>query len=48
MNFIRADHVNAHGIRKGRVTEATANTAEESLASIFHGGEWSLGIVVDI
>ena len=48
MNFIRADHVNAHGIRKGSATEATANTAEASLASIFHRGEWSLGIVLDI
>jgi len=44
MNFIRADHVNAHGIRKGSATETTANTAEASLASIFHRGEWSLGI----
>jgi len=45
MNFIRTDHVNAHGIRKGSATEATANTAEASLSSIFHRGEWSLGIV---
>ena len=48
MNFIRADHVNAHGIRKGSATEATANTAETSLASIFHRGVWSLGVVLDI
>ena len=48
MQFIRADHVNAHGIRKGSATEATANTAETSTASIFNRGEWSLGVVLDI
>ena len=48
MHFIRSDHVNAHGIRKGSTTEATANTAETSIASIFHRGEWSLGVVLDI
>jgi len=48
IQFVRADHVNAHGIRKGSATEATANTAEASIASIFHRGEWSLGVVLDI
>jgi len=48
VQFVHADHVNAHGIRKGSATEATANTAEASIASIFHRGEWSLGVVLDI
>ena len=48
MEFIRLDHTNAHGIRKGSATEAMANTAETSLPSVFHRGEWSLGVVLDI
>ena len=45
--FIRPDHTNAHGIRKGSATEATSSP-ETSLPSVFHRGEWSLGVVLDI
>lgn len=48
LEFIRPNRVNPHGIRKGGATEVTANTAETSLPSVFHRGEWSLGIVLDI
>jgi hypothetical protein len=36
-----------HGVRKGATTEAAASP-ETSLPSVFHQGEWSLGIVKDI
>ena len=45
--FIRADYTNVHGVRKGAATEAAASP-ETSLPSVFHRGEWSLGIVQDI
>ena len=48
LQFIRPDHCNAHGIRKGSATEATGNNSETALASVFHRGEWSLGVVLDI
>jgi hypothetical protein len=48
LEFIRPNRVNPHGIRKGGATEVTANTAETSLPSVFHRGEWSLGIILDI
>ena len=48
MEYIRPDHMNAHGIRKGSATEATSNTSETSIPSIFHRGEWSMGIVLEI
>jgi len=48
LQFIRPERCNAHGIRKGSATDATANTAETSIASVFHRGEWSLGTILDI
>ena len=36
-----------HGGRKGSTTEATSS-AETSLPSVFHRGEWSLGVVLDV
>ena len=47
--FIRPKRGNTHGIRKGSATHATSNTtAPPPLASIFHRGEWSLGVVLEI
>ena len=48
LQFIRADRCNAHGIRKGSATDATGNTAETCIASVFHRGEWYMGVVLDI
>uniref|UniRef100_A0A6S8STW9 Uncharacterized protein n=1 Tax=Chaetoceros debilis TaxID=122233 RepID=A0A6S8STW9_9STRA len=45
--FIRPDHTNVHGVRKGSATEATSSP-ETSLPSVFHRGEWSLGVVLDV
>lgn len=45
--FIRADHTNVHGVRKGSATEAAASP-ETSLPSVFHQGEFSLGVIQDI
>ncbi len=44
VTFIRADHTNVHGIRRGAATEA-ASSPEISLPSVFPGREWSLGVV---
>ena len=47
--FIRPDHANAHGIRKGSATRATSGTTcPPPPASVAHRGEWSLGKVFDI
>lgn len=47
--FIRPNHGNAYGLRKGSATQASSNTtAPPPLASIFHRGEWSLGVVLDV
>ena len=47
--FIRPDHANAHGIRKGSATKATSGTTcPPPPASVAHRGEWSLGKVFDI
>jgi len=40
-----SDHITP--IRKGSATEATSSP-ETSLPSVFHRGEWSLGVVLDI
>jgi hypothetical protein len=45
--FICADHTYVHGIRKGAAKEATSSP-KTSLPSVFHRGEWSLGVVQDI
>ena len=47
--YIRADHANTHGIRKGSATDATAGTTcPPPIASIAARGEWSLGRVLDL
>ena len=47
--FIRPDHANAHGIRKGSATKATSgSTCPPPPASVAHRGEWSLGQIFDI
>ena len=47
LNFIRPGHVSVHSFRKGPATEVSTSP-ESSLPSIFHRGEWSLGVVQDI
>jgi len=47
INFIRPSHVSIHSFRKGPATEVSTSP-ETSLPSVFHRGEWSLGVVQDI
>ena len=47
--FIRPDHCNPYGLRKGSATHATSGTtAPPPITSIFMRGEWSMGVVQDI
>lgn len=47
--FIRANHANAHGIRKGSATSASSGTTcPPPVSSIAARGEWSLGKVLDL
>jgi len=47
--YIRPDHANSHGIRKGSGTHAsTGTTAPPPVSSIAACGEWSLGKVLDV
>ena len=47
--FIRRDHANAHGIRKGSALFATSGTTcPPSVASIANRGDWSMGAVLDV
>jgi hypothetical protein len=48
-SYIRADHANSHGIRKGSATKVTSGTTlPPPTSSIAARGEWSLGRVLDI
>ena len=45
----RVDHLNGHSMRKGSATYASSRTTvPPPLPSIFHRGEWSLGVIIDI
>jgi hypothetical protein len=47
--YIRSDHANSHGIRKGSATKVTAGTTlHPPTSSIAAQGEWSLGQILDI
>jgi hypothetical protein len=47
--FVRLDHFDPYGLRKGSATHAsTSTTAPPPTASIILRGEWSLGEVLDI
>ena len=47
--YIRAEHANSHGIRKGSATKVTSGTTlPPPTSSIAARGEWSLGKVLDI
>ena len=47
--FIRPDHANSHGIRKGGGIHATpGTTCPPPVASVAGRGEWSLGEVLDV
>ena len=48
-NFIRRDHANAHGVRKGSASFAcSGTTCPPSVASIANRGDWSMGAVLDV
>ena len=45
----RVDHLNGHSMRKGSATYASSGTTvPPPLPSIFHRGEWSLGVILEI
>ena len=47
--FIRVDHANTHGVRKGSATRASSGTTcPPPVSSIAAQGEWSLGRVLDL
>jgi hypothetical protein len=47
--YIRTDHANSHGIRKGSATAVTSGTTlPPPTSSIAARGEWSLGRILDI
>ena len=47
--FARPDHINGHSMRKGSATfSSSGSTVPPPLPSIFHRGEWSLGVILDI
>jgi len=47
--YIRPDHANSHGIRKGSGTHASSGTtAPPPVSSIAARGEWTLGKVLDV
>lgn len=47
--YIRPDHANAHGLRKGSATHATCGTTcPPPIPSIAQRGEWSMGKVLDV
>jgi hypothetical protein len=47
--YIRSDHANSHGIRKGSATKVTSGTTlPPPTSSIAVRGEWSLGKILDI
>lgn len=49
VQFIRVDHANTHGIRKGSATAASSGTTcPPPVSSIAARGEWSLGRVLDL
>lgn len=48
-NYVRVDHANTHGVRKGSATYVTSGTTcPPSTSSIANRGEWSLGKVLDV
>ena len=48
-NFIRRDHANAHGVRKGSASFASSGTTcPPSVSSIANRGDWSMGAVLDV
>jgi hypothetical protein len=48
-SYIRADHANSHGFRKGSATAVTSGTTlPPPTSSIAARGEWSLGRILDI
>ena len=47
--YIRAEHANSHGIRKGSATAVTSGTTlPPPTSSIAASGDWSLGRILDI
>ena len=47
--YIRKNHINAHGIRKGSASFATSGTTcPPSVASVANRGDWSMGAVLDV
>lgn len=47
--YIRVDHANTHGVRKGGATKASSGTtAPPPVSSIAARGEWSLGRILDL
>jgi hypothetical protein len=49
VQFIRADHANTHGIRKGSATKASSGTTcPPPVSSIASRGEWSMGKILDL
>ena len=47
--YIRSDHCNAHGVRKGASTQALGGTTcPPSITSVAKRGGWSLGKVLDV
>jgi hypothetical protein len=49
VQFIRADHANTHGIRKGSATQASSGTTcPPPVSSIASRGEWSMGKILDL
>ena len=47
--YIRTNHANAHGLRKGSASFATSGTTcPPSVASVANRGDWSMGAVLDV
>ena len=47
--YIRTNHANAHGIRKGSTSYATSGTTyPPSVTSVVNRGDWSMGKVLDV
>ena len=49
LQYIRVDHANTHGIRKGSATKASSGTTcPPPVFSITSRGEWSMGKILDL
>lgn len=48
-SFMRIEHLDPYSVRKGSATYASSGTTmPPPIPSLFHRGEWSLGVILDI